>query len=188
MLIVNLGTPDATDAAIGAALSAGVSQRRPGDREPGAGLEVRAQRHHSAAPAARQRPRLRENLESRAKRIAAEDHHPRAGRKAPRHDRGGRSDHHGRLGDALRQPVARHAHRGDGQGRLRAHPAAAALSAICRGDQRDGMRRGVCHAGRAARPAGAARGAAVLRRPGLYRGAGGFDRGRAASGCRSSPS
>ena len=35
------------------------------------------------------------------------------------------------------------AHRGAGQGRLRAHPAAAALSAICRGDQRDRVRRRV---------------------------------------------
>ncbi len=91
VLIVNLGTPDATDAPFGAALSPGIPQRRPGDREPGPGLEVRAQRHHPAPPAARQRPRLRENLESRAQRIAAEDHHPRAGGQASRHDRRGRS-------------------------------------------------------------------------------------------------
>ena len=54
------------------------------------------------------------------------------------------------------------AHRSAGQGRLRAHPAAAALSAICRGDQRDRVRHRVSHADQAARPAGAARRAAVL--------------------------
>ena len=84
-------------------------------------------------------------------------------------------------------PSLERAHRGAGQGRLRAHPADAALSAICRGDHRDGLRRRVSDADQAARPAGAARRAALLRRPGLYRGAGVFDRGRAARGCRSSP-
>ncbi len=126
-------------------------------------------------------PRLRQDLEPRAKRIAAQDHHPLAGGKASPRARRGRRPHRGRLGDALRQSVARLAHRGAGQGRLRAHPAGAALSAIRGGDHRDGVRRGVRRADEAARPAGAARGAAVLRRSGLYRGAGRLDRGRAAS-------
>ena len=56
VLLVNLGTPDATDAASVRRYLQGVSQRRPRDRESRPGLEVRAQRHHPAAPAAAQRP------------------------------------------------------------------------------------------------------------------------------------
>ena len=55
VLLVNLGTPDATDAAVGAPLPQGIPDRPAGDREPGAGLEVRAQRHHPADAAAPQR-------------------------------------------------------------------------------------------------------------------------------------
>ena len=164
----------------GAALSAGISQRRPGDREPGPGLEVRAQRHHSAPPAARQRPRLRENLESRAKRIAAEDHHPRAGGEASR-ARSTRSIppswSTGRCATAIRrwrpgiEALAK-----AGCERILLLPlypqyAAATSATVCDIAFRD--------ADQAARPAGAARRAAVLRRSGLYRGAGELDRGRA---------
>ena len=180
VLIVNLGTPDATDAGLGAALSAGVPQRQPRDREPGPGLEVRAQRHHPDHAAARAKAATTRrsgtgsgtNCRSRPSRARRP---PSCAPRSTRIDR----RHRGRLGDALRQSVARLADRGAGQGRLRAHPAGAALSAIRRGDHRDGVRRGVRDAGEAARPAGAARRAAVLRRSGLHRGAGGFDRGRA---------
>ena len=165
---------------IGAALPAGIPQRRPGDREPGAGLEVRAQRHHSAAPAARQRPRLRENLESRAQRIAAEDHHPRAGRasSAPRSRRSIRPSWSiGRCATAIRRwrPASRRMAKA-GCERILLLPLYPQYAAAT---TRDGLRRGVCHADEDARPAGAARGAAVLRRAGLYRGAGAFDRGGA---------
>ena len=143
VLIVNLGTPDATDAGSVRRYLREFLSDRARDREPGPGLEVRAQRHHPAT-----RPRRkgldyekiwnRERNESPLKTITR----AQAG-KAPRHARRDRARRRGRLGDALRQSVARHPHRGAGQGRLRAHPAAAALSAIRRGDHRDGLRRGV---------------------------------------------
>ena len=149
VLIVNLGTPDATDAASVRRYLREFLSDAPRDREPGPDLEVRAQRHHPAAPAARQRPRLRENLESRAQRIAAEDHHPRAGRRSSAR-RSTRSIRAIMVDWAMRygNPSLDIAHRGAGQGRLRAHPAAAALSAICRGDHRDRLRRGLRDADR----------------------------------------
>ena len=73
------------------------------------------------------------------------------------------------LGDALRPSVDRlAARRAGGQG-LRAHPAGAALSAILRGDDRDRVRRGFSGPHENALAAGAARGAALFRRSGLYR-------------------
>ena len=143
---------------VGAALSAGISQRPPGDREPGPGLEVRPQRHHPDH-GGRARKGLdyekiwnREQNESPLKTITrAQAAKLRAALgTVPR-----RSRHRGRLGDALRQSVAGLPARSAGQARLRAHRAGAALSAIRRGDHRDGLRCGVRHAGEAALPAGA---------------------------------
>ena len=67
---------------VGAALSEGISVDPRVIEDQGAGLEARPQRHHPAAAAAAQRPRLRQDLEPRAERIAAQDHHARAGREA----------------------------------------------------------------------------------------------------------
>ncbi len=67
---------------LGAALSQGISHRSAGDRGPGPAVAARAQRHHPAHPAAAKGARLRQDLESRDQRIPAQDHHPRAGRKA----------------------------------------------------------------------------------------------------------
>ena len=91
----------------GAALSQGIPVRPAGDREPGARLAARAQRHHPADPAAHQSQGLPQDLERRAQRIPAQDHHPRAGREARRRARAARPAHRGRLGDALRQSVDR---------------------------------------------------------------------------------
>ena len=74
-----------------------------------------------------------------------------------------------RLGDALRPAGDRRApRRAAGQG-LRPHPARAALSAILRGDERDGRRQGVRGAAGDALAADAARRRALVRRSRLYR-------------------
>ena len=107
MLIVNLGTPDAADApAVRRYLKEFLSDPRVIE-DQGAGLAAPAQRHHPADAAAAQGARLRQDLEQRARRIAAQDHHARAGGEARLHARAGRRAHHGRLGDALRQSVDR---------------------------------------------------------------------------------
>ena len=85
--------------------------------------------------------RLCVDLEQRARRGAAEDHHARAGRGS----RGASESHcgrqgDGRLGDALRQAGDARAHPGPARSRVRPHPAGAALSAICRRDLRDRVR------------------------------------------------
>ena len=71
----------------------------------------------------------------------------------------GRQAHPRRLGDALRQSVDPLAAGGAGGAGLRTHPARAALSAIRGGDHRDRLRRGVPRAGAHALAAGVARGA-----------------------------
>ncbi len=63
---------------------------------------------------------------------------------------------HGRLGDALRQSLDSIAARGDAEGGLRPYSGGAALSAICRRYYRDGLRQGVPIAGNHALAAGAA--------------------------------
>ena len=70
---------------------------------------------------------------------------------------------------------------------LRAHPRHPALSAILRGDDRDRRRRGVPRARRHALSARAAHCAALLQRPRLYRGAGILDHRRRSRGSASSP-
>ena len=93
--------------------------------------QARAQRHHPADPAAHQSPRLPEDLERRAQRIAAQDHHPRAGREARRRARR-RSGRTIVVDWAMRYGNPSIASRLDGAGRarLRAHPGDPALSAI----------------------------------------------------------
>ena len=180
VLIVNLGTPDATDAAVGAALSARVSQRRPGDREPGAGLEVRAQRHHPAAPAAASKAATtrRSGTASATNRRSRPSPARRPPSSAPTLDAIDPTimvDWAMRYGnpslDTRIEALAK-----AGCERILLLPlypqyAAATSATVCDAAFLD--------ADQAARPAGAARRAAVLRRPGLYRGAGRLDRGRA---------
>ena len=103
VLLVNLGTPDApTPAAIRRYLKEFLTDRRVIENEfvP---LEVCAKLHHPAAAVAAQSARLPENLESRKERIAIQDHHAFAGRKARQYSRAARQACHRRLGDALRQ-------------------------------------------------------------------------------------
>ena len=107
MLIVNLGTPDAADApSVRRYLREFLSDPRVIENQ---GLVWQFVLNGIILPlaAAHQRPRLRENLEPRAKRIAAQDHHPRAGREARATLDAVDPAHHGRLGDALRQSVDR---------------------------------------------------------------------------------
>ena len=83
-LLVNLGTPDTADASGVRVYLQGIPVRSPGDRESGPVVEAGAQRHHPAHPPAPQGARLPQDLEHREERIAAQDHHPRASRKARR--------------------------------------------------------------------------------------------------------
>ena len=156
---------------IGAALSARVPPRQAGDRGRHHHLEVRPQRHHPAAAAGAEGPRLREDLEPRAQRVPAQDDHALAGGKARRRAAAAAMDR-GRLGDALRQSGAARAHRRADVSGLRPHSRRSALSAIRRGDHGDGRRRGVPRADEDALAADAAPCAALLRRSRLYRGAG----------------
>ncbi len=82
VLLVNLGTPDAADApAVRRYLKEFLSDPRVIENQ-GAAVEARSQRHHPAHQAAAQSPRLPQDLEPGEERIAAQDDHPRAGRKA----------------------------------------------------------------------------------------------------------
>ena len=121
-----------------APLSQGIPDRSAGDRGPGPALEDRAQRHHPARAAAPQGARLPQDLERRAERIAAQDHHARAGRKA-RRARSSRSGAHIVVDWAMRYGNPSIASRLEAlrAARLRAHPGGAALSAILRGHHRD---------------------------------------------------
>ena len=92
--------------------------------------------------------------------FAAQDHHARAGREARRRCSTAKArccvDWAMRYGN----PSIALAARGAAAGRLRPHPARAALSAICRGDHGDRLRQGVRRARDDALAAGAARRAA----------------------------
>ena len=102
VLLVNLGTPEAaTPAAIRKYLQQFLTDKRVIKREFAA-VEVRPQRHHPADPLAAQSARLRKNLEQGEKRVAAQDHHARAGGEAFRHPRTARQACPRQLGDALR--------------------------------------------------------------------------------------
>ena len=90
VLLVNLGTPDATDYwSMRRYLKEFLSDRRVIEENR---LEMVAgpQPDHPDGAAAPQGARLRQDLEPRARRIAAEDHHARAGREARRDARAGR--------------------------------------------------------------------------------------------------
>ena len=169
---------------VGAALSARVPPRQAGDRGRHHHLEVRPQRHHPAAAAGAEGPRLPEDLEPRARRVPAQDDHALAGGEARRRAAAAAMDR-GRLGDALRQSGAARAHRRADVTRLRPHPRRAALSAIRRGDDGDGRRRGVPHADEDALAADAALRPALLRRSRLHRGAGDVARDASRRLCRS---
>ena len=84
VLIVNLGTPDATDAkSVRRYLREFLHDKRVIEQDTHH-MEIRPQRHHPAAAAGAQRPRLPENLEPREEQIAAEDDHALPGGKADR--------------------------------------------------------------------------------------------------------
>ena len=144
VLIVNLGTPDATDAgSVRRYLREFLSDRRVIEDQ---GLVWKFVLNAIILPLRPRRKgtRLREDLEPRAQRIAAQDHHARAGRQAraalaARSTSGIVVDWAMRYGnpslDSRLEALV--------QARLRAHPAGAALSAIRRGDHRDRLRRGL---------------------------------------------
>ena len=146
VLLVNLGTPDGADAAsVRRYLKEFLSDPRVIENQ---GVIWQLVLNGVILPI---RPRRKardyaEDLESREERIPAQDHHPLAGGKARPHARSAGAEPHGRLGDALRQSLDRVAARRSRGARLRAHPRHPALSAILRGDDSDGGRRGVSRA------------------------------------------
>ena len=169
VLLVNLGTPEATDYwSMRRYLKEFLSDRRV--IETRAALVADPQSRHPDAPPGRRRARLRLDLEQGARRGAAEDDHARAGgearRLAGRRVGAARDSSTGRCATASldRRAPRRAAGRG-----LRPHPARPALSAILRGDDGDGLRQGVRRAEGDALAADAARRRAVLRRSRLYR-------------------
>ena len=118
VLLVNLGTPDAPDAeAVRRYLKQFLTDPRVIEKAR-AVLEAPPQRRHPADPVAAQSARLQANLEQRQERIAVQDHHAVAGRKARRHPGTARQARHRRLGDALRQSVDRLAARSTDRARL----------------------------------------------------------------------
>ena len=162
-----------------APLSQGVPDRSAGDRGSGAALGHGPQRHHPAGAAVAEGARLPQDLELREERIAAQDHHALPVRETGEHARAARPPYRRRLGDALRQSVDGVEDRSPGVAGLRAHSGASALSAVLRGDHRDGLRRGLPRADDAAPSADGADCCAVLQRQGLHRVAGVLDAGRA---------
>ena len=84
VLLVNLGTPDATDYWSMRRYLKEFLSDRPRDRGEPAEVVAGAQSDHPDDPSGPQGARLRQDLEPRARRIAAEDHHARAGREAGR--------------------------------------------------------------------------------------------------------
>ena len=138
VLLVNLGTPDAADApAVRRYLKEFLSDPRVIEDQ---GLVWQLVLNGIILPI---RPRIKaqglpQDLEHRAQRIPAQDHHPRAGREARRRARRARSgassvDWAMRYGNPSIESRLHRARRA----RLRAHPGDAALSAIFRGDHRD---------------------------------------------------
>ena len=164
VLLVNLGTPDAADAAgVRRYLKEFLTDPRVIENQGrlwklvlnGIILPIRPRRK------ARDYRKIwnKEKNESPLKTITRSQ-----AEKLGEHARAARPPHHRRLGDALRQSLDRVAARGAGRARLRAHPGDAALSAIFRGDDRDGLRRSVPRAHAHAQSAGGAHRAALLRR------------------------
>ena len=148
---------------------------RPGDRESGAVLEADAERHHPARPPAPQGARLPEDLEHREERIPAQDHHPRAVRQARRRI----ADHDHVVVDwAMRYGNPSIASRiealiAQGCDRLLVVPLYPQYSAATSATVCDEVFRVL--AGMRAQPTLRVT-PALLRRPRLYRGAGGLDR------------
>ena len=167
---------------IGAPLLEGVPARQTSHRGRYDYVEICPQRHHPAAAAWTQRPRLRKNMEPRQERIAAEDDHPLTGREADGGAHAARQARGGRLGDALRQPVDPFAPLGAHRPRVRAYPGGSAVSAICRRDQRNRLRPSLSRAHDDALAAGGAYRPALFRRSGLHRGAGRVRRRRIYAG------
>ena len=171
VLLVNLGTPDAAEPkAVRRYLKEFLSDPRVIEKDTllwkfvlnGIILPLRL---------AAQGARLSEDLEPREERVAAQDHHPLASREARRHSRAARQARDRRLGDALCQSFDCFAARSARRARLRPHPGHAALSAICRGHHRDGLRRSVPLFAAAAPAAGDTHHAGLLRRSLLHRSA-----------------
>ena len=171
VLLVNLGTPDATDYwSMRRYLKEFLSDRRVIE-ENRAQVVAGAQPHHpERAPGRKGRDYdkiwNKERNESMLRTItrSQSDKLGEALKDDPAPS--------GRLGHALRQSVDRVAARGAAAGRLRPHPDRAALSAIRRRDHGHGLRQGV----RGARTHALAAG--VARRPGLFRSAGLYRRDR----------
>ena len=154
MLLVNLGTPDATDYwSMRRYLKEFLSDRRVIEENRVKWWLILNLIILSVRPGA-QRPRLRQDLESGA-RTSPVSRRSRARRRrsSARRFVNDRAPA-GRLGDALRQSVDRFAAGGDAAGRLRPHSGHAALSAIRRRDDGDGCRQGVRRACRYALAAG----------------------------------
>ena len=129
VLLVNLGTPEAADApAVRRYLKEFLSDPRVIENQGGSGNSCSTP--SSCRPAAAQGARLRKDLEQRAERISAQDHHPVAGGKAWHDARAAGPAYRGRMGDAVRQSVDA-SRLAELSRRLRPHPGHAALSAIC---------------------------------------------------------
>ena len=160
VLLINLGTPDAPDAQIGAALSRRIPVRPPRRRDPAARSGSRSCAASSSTRGRRSRRMPMGWCGARTARRSPRS--PRAQAAALQGAFGAGRD--GRLGDALRQSGDRRAAAGDEGCRVRAHPARAALSAILRRDDRDRQRQGVRRAGGDALAAGDAHAAALSRR------------------------
>ena len=105
VLIVNLGTPDGTDYwSMRRYLKEFLSDRRVIETNRLVWWLVLNLIILTIRPGRKGRD-YDEDLESRARRIAAENHHARAGRKAQHDAGGGGCAAHRRLGDALRQSL-----------------------------------------------------------------------------------
>jgi hypothetical protein len=162
---------------VDAPLSQGIPLRPARDRNAALAVVADPQPRNPDAPSGPERSRLRHDLEQGARRKSAGDDHAGAIGQArdPAGEPGWRASDRGRLGDALRQAVDSEPARRVAGGRLRPHPAHAALSAILRRDHGDGLRQGVRCAEDDAMAALASRRPALFRRSRLYRRPRGFD-------------
>ena len=182
VLLVNLGTPDGTDYLADVALSARIPLRSARHRAQQGGLvsdPLRPGADHAAAEVRRQ---LRQDLEPQRERIAAAHLHPRPGRQAwLRRLAGTRRDPSstGRCATAIRRSDERRPAPGEPTAATASSsfPLYPQYSATTTATANDQLFRALMSMRR--QPARPQR-AALLRRAGLYRGAGALD--RAASG------
>ena len=187
VLLVNLGTPDATDYfSMRRYLKEFLSDTRVIEENRVKWWLILNLIILSVRPRRKGRD-YRQDLEPGARRIAAPHHHAGAGGEAAAPAAERERAHPGRFCDALRQSLDSLAPRHPAAGGLRAHPDRPALSAICRRHDRDRLRQGVPVADDQAGAADDPRGAALVRRPGLYRGAGVIGRGGAGQALISLP-